>query len=530
MNLKRLLEPTWAPQGTLCDLPLEVFSDRGIESLVLDVDCTLLPRHSQVLPERVVRWVHDARQQFRLHLFSNNPSRRRIEAVANSFELPYAAGAGKPRRGPLRQVLEQLQLPAQQVALIGDRVFTDVLAGNRLGLFTVLVHPIGASGQASPRPAAARRTHPGALVRCTRGQRSAPVTQRTLVVKVGTSLLRAGDEFSASAAANLSAERQRGTRLVLVTSGAVGLGCNELGLAQRPQLVEELQAAAAIGQGQLMARYDAVFRPHGQTVAQVLLTRGDLASRRRFIKASRTLLQLLSWDVLPIINENDTLATEELRFGDNDTLSALVAVAIGADELLLLTDVDRLYSADPKENADARPIREVRDLDELNALDSAAGDGGRWGTGGMTTKLAAARIATASGIQVRLGNGRNPAVVRELLGGGDHGTRFLPSSEPIPDRKGWLAHALVPEADVLIDAGAEKALIEQGGSLLAVGVSGIEGSFEAQQPVRIRSSSGQELARGLSRCSSDRLQGVVVHRDQLVITAHLNRPTIPPRP
>ena len=137
MNLKRLLEPTWAPQGTLCDLPLEVFLDRGIQSLVLDVDCTLLPRHSQVLPERVVRWVHEARQQFRLHLFSNNPSRRRIEAVANSFELPYTAGAGKPRRGPLRQVLEQLQLPAQQVALIGDRVFT------------VLVHPIGAGGQAS---------------------------------------------------------------------------------------------------------------------------------------------------------------------------------------------------------------------------------------------------------------------------------------------------------------------------------------------------------------------------------------------
>ena len=356
------------------------------------------------------------------------------------------------------------------------------------------------------------------------------MTQRTLVVKVGTSLLRAGDEFLQALAANLSAERQRGTRLVLVTSGAVGLGCNELGLAQRPQLVEELQAAAAIGQGQLMARYDAVFRPHGQTVAQVLLTRGDLASRRRFIKASRTLLQLLDWDVLPIINENDTLATEELRFGDTATLSALVAVAIGANELLLLTDVDRLYSADPKANANARPIREVRDLDELNALDSAAGDGGRWGTGGMTTKLAAARIATASGIQVRLGNGRNPAVVRELLGGGDHGTRFLPSSEPIPDRKGWLAHALVPEADVVIDAGAEKALIEQGGSLLAVGVSSIEGSFEAQQPVRICNSSGQELARGLSRCSSDQVQGVVVHRDQMVITAHLSRPTIPPPP
>ena len=147
--MRRLLEPTWVATGSLCDLPLEVFFDQGIKALVLDVDCTLLPRHSQVMPECVVRWVHEARQQFRLHLFSNNPSRRRIETVANNFELPFTAGAGKPRRGPLRQVLEQLQLPAQQVALIGDRVFTDVLAGNRLGLFTVLVHPIGASGNAS---------------------------------------------------------------------------------------------------------------------------------------------------------------------------------------------------------------------------------------------------------------------------------------------------------------------------------------------------------------------------------------------
>lgn len=148
--MRRLLEPSWVSSGSLCDLPLEVFLDQGIKGLVLDVDCTLLPRHSQVLPECVVRWVHIARQQLQLHLFSNNPNRRRIAAVASSFELPYTAGAGKPRRGPLRQVLEQLQLPAEQVALIGDRVFTDVLAGNRLGLFTVLVRPVAADGRPCP--------------------------------------------------------------------------------------------------------------------------------------------------------------------------------------------------------------------------------------------------------------------------------------------------------------------------------------------------------------------------------------------
>jgi len=375
---------------------------------------------------------------------------------------------------------------------------------------------------------------------------------RTLVVKVGTSLLRGRqglntEAFVADLARHLSAECQRGNGVVLVTSGAVGLGCRELQHNQRPELVEELQAAAAIGQGQLMGLYDRAFRPHGQTVAQVLLTRGDLASRRRFLQASRTLQQLLEWGVVPIINENDTLATEELRFGDNDTLSALVAVAIKADELILLTDVDRLYSADPRSHADARPISVVRSLNELEALSKGAGDGGRWGTGGMTTKLAAARIATASGIAVRLADGRDPGLIEQLLQGASHGTRFLPSPEPISDRKGWLAHALVPQGQVQVDAGAERALLEQGASLLAVGVRSMEGDFDTQAPLRILGSGGQELGRGLSSCSSSTLQrilglrsgtisrtvdselnGVVVHRDQLVITAPPGGPTIPP--
>ena len=375
---------------------------------------------------------------------------------------------------------------------------------------------------------------------------------RTLVVKVGTSLLRGRqglntEAFVADLARHLSAERQRGNGVVLVTSGAVGLGCRELQHNQRPELVEELQAAAAIGQGQLMGLYDRAFRPHGQTVAQVLLTRSDLASRRRFLQASRTLQQLLEWGVVPIINENDTLATEELRFGDNDTLSALVAVAIKADELILLTDVDRLYSADPRSHADARPISVVRSLNELEALSKGAGDGGRWGTGGMTTKLAAARIATASGIAVRLADGRDPGLIEQLLQGASHGTRFLPSPEPISDRKGWLAHALVPQGQVQVDAGAERALLEQGASLLAVGVRSMEGDFDTQAPLRILGSGGQELGRGLSSCSSNTLQrilglrsgtisrtvdselnGVVVHRDQLVITAPPGGPTIPP--
>ena len=361
------------------------------------------------------------------------------------------------------------------------------------------------------------------------------------VIKVGTSLLRGSEGRGTEAviadlAASLSGLWQRGEPVALVTSGAVGLGCRALGHGQRPTELEALQAAAAVGQGRLMALYDQAFASHGRCVAQVLLTRGDLASRRRYQNACRTLQQLLTWGVTPVINENDTLATDELRFGDNDTLSALVAVAIGADELVLLTDIDSLYSGDPRSDAEARPIREVGSLAELEALAGVAKGGGRWGTGGMTTKLAAARIATASGIQVRLADGRDPAVLEELLAGGSPGTLFRPSPSPLEGRKGWLAHALLPKGSLRLDAGAERALVERGASLLAVGVRQVEGSFNRRDAVRLLSLDGRELGRGLCALSSEELRavmgrssaevrqsygpvgGAVVHRDHLVLT------------
>ena len=361
------------------------------------------------------------------------------------------------------------------------------------------------------------------------------------VIKVGTSLLRGSSgrstaEVIADLAAALSRRHQLGEQLVLVTSGAVGLGCAALSLPSRPTEVVSLQAAAAVGQGRLMGLYEAAFEAHGVPVAQVLLTRGDLASRRRYQNASSTFEQLLEWGVVPIVNENDTLATDELRFGDNDTLSALVAAAISAEELILLTDVDRLYSGDPRRDASARPIEEVRDLHELEQLSGAAGDGGQWGTGGMTTKLAAARIATSSGIRVHLGDGRDPAVVNGLLAGERLGTVFQPSAHPLPDRKGWLAHVLVPKGSITIDAGAERALLEHGASLLAVGIQAVEGRFSRRDAVRLLSEDGRELGRGLSALSSEELAQVIglssealqerlgpvgeeaVHRDHLVLT------------
>ena len=354
------------------------------------------------------------------------------------------------------------------------------------------------------------------------------------VVKVGTSVLRGAggrntEEVIADLAASLCSLWERGEPVVLVTSGAVGLGCTALGHGERPTELEGLQAAAAVGQGRLMTLYDQAFARHQRCVAQVLLTRGDLASRRRYQNACRTLEQLLAWGVTPVINENDTLATDELRFGDNDTLSALVAVAVQADELVLLTDIDSLYSGDPRSDADAQPISEVNNLAELEALSGVAKGGGRWGTGGMTTKLSAARIATASGIQVRLADGRDPAVLNALLAGEPRGTLFRPSETPLSDRKGWLAHALLPKGSITIDAGAERALLDQGASLLAVGVREVEGDFNRRDAVRLLSLDGRELARGLTAMDSDELQerkgqrGLVVHRDQLVITPGANR-------
>ena len=359
-------------------------------------------------------------------------------------------------------------------------------------------------------------------------------TPRRRVVKLGTSLLRGSDARTTAAvitdlATAIARAQQRGERLALVTSGAVGLGCHALGLERRPTAMAAIQAAAAIGQGQLMALYQDAFALRGLRVAQVLLTRGDLASRRRYQNACNTLEQLLDWGVVPVINENDTLATDELRFGDNDTLSALVAVAVAADELILLTDVDRLYSGDPRHDPEARPIAEVRDLAELNRLAGVAGAGGQWGTGGMTTKLAAARIATASGIRVRLADGRDPAVLETLLSpqNGNStlpGTVFQPAAMPLTSRKGWLAHALVPRGNLRVDAGAEQALCQRGASLLAVGISAVEGQFDRHDAVRLLAADGRELGQGISRLGSDELRpllgqsGVaVVHRDQLVL-------------
>ena len=349
------------------------------------------------------------------------------------------------------------------------------------------------------------------------------------VVKLGTSLLR-GDTAATieGYASGIAAAMGRGDQVVLVTSGAVGLGCQQLRLPRRPDAVVALQAAAATGQGYLMALYERAMAVHGISVAQVLLTRSDLADRRRYENASGTLQQLLAWGVLPVINENDALSSAELRFGDNDTLSALVAAAVGAHQLLLLTDVDRLYSSDPRLDVNAQPITDVHHPRDLKHLEAGAGNGGRWGTGGMTTKLAAARIATGSGVTVHLADGRDPARLSGLLEGDRGGTVFHPHPEPLGNRRSWLAHVLVPEGELCLDQGACQALMYRGASLLLVGVTAVKGEFDANQAVLLRDPDGQELGRGLCLLNSNQVRQalvgtsaeaspVVVHRDALVL-------------
>jgi glutamate 5-kinase len=368
---------------------------------------------------------------------------------------------------------------------------------------------------------------------------------QTLVVKIGTSSLTgtASGQFALSTLAGLVETlcnlRQQGHQVVLVSSGAVGIGCRRLHLSERPKTLAMKQAVAAVGQGRLMRIYDDLFSALNQPIAQVLLTRSDLAQRSRYVNSYRTFRQLLRLGVIPIVNENDTVAVEELKFGDNDTLSALVASLIGAQWLFLLTDVDRLYSADPRSNPAATPIVAIDRLADIQALKAAAGgQGSAWGTGGMVTKLEAAQIATTAGIRTVITDGRQPHNVARALAGEAVGTQFAPLPRPRGARKRWIAAGLAPAGRLRLDQGAAQAILTGGKSLLAAGVTQVEGNFEAQDAVVLCTAAGQDIARGIVNYSSGELRQIlgrkseeipailgyegadtVVHRDNLVIAA-----------
>lgn len=375
---------------------------------------------------------------------------------------------------------------------------------------------------------------------------------RRIVIKVGSSLLTgragAGGEggppvidgrsglhlpFLQRLAQQITALRASGREVALVTSGAVAAGVATLGI-ERPREIPRKQAAAAVGQSKLMHAYEEVFGVGDVQIAQVLITHEDLAHRGRFLNARDTLRALLEWRVLPIFNENDTVAVAEIKVGDNDNLSSLVASMIEADLLILLSDVAGLYDADPRSVPTAARIPVVRRIDAA-VRKLAGGAGTRAGTGGMITKIEAAERAAASGIPTVIAAGTEPAILQDIVAGRDVGTLFLPKAGRLGARKHWIAFTLKPAGRLLLDAGAARAIAEGKKSLLPRGVRSVEGRFGRGACVRLCDEGGREIARGLVAYGADdvrRLCGAqsrqiesilgytqgdeIVHRDDLV--------------
>lgn len=342
--------------------------------------------------------------------------------------------------------------------------------------------------------------------------RAALTQARRVVVKVGSSLLTDGGKaldprYLQKLASELSALRQQGLDVALVTSGAVAAGVSALGI-ERPKDIPRKQAAAAVGQSRLMHAYEEVFGPLQVKIAQVLVTHEDLSHRRRFLNARNTLTALFELSVLPIFNENDTVVVDEIKVGDNDNLSSLVATLIEADLLIILSDVAGLYDADPRQHPEAQRLAVVpRITAAVRRL--AGGAGSSAGTGGMITKLQAAERAAAVGISTVIADGRLPGVLQAICAGQDVGTLFQPGQERLAARKHWIAFTLKASGRLLLDAGAVRAVVTQGKSLLPRGVLSVQGRFERGALVVLCDAEGQEFARGLIGYAADEVRKVI---------------------
>ncbi|AFY71423.1 Glutamate 5-kinase [Thalassoporum mexicanum PCC 7367] len=409
---------------------------------------------------------------------------------------------------------------------------------------------------------------------------------QTIVIKIGTSSLTKPDTGDLRLAAiaqlvEVIVQLQRlGHRVVLVSSGAIGVGCTRLGMTDRPKRIEAKQAIAAVGQGRLIRIYDDFFAAFAQPVAQVLLTRNNLILRHHYIKVLNTFNELLQMSIVPIVNENDTIAIDEIKFGDNDTLSALVASLIEADWLFLLTDVDCLYSANPHQEETAVPISTVgyEQLQKLIGQDMGQDTGGdrpasgfdnqanrfeqsiaqapprptkqpsqtnhpnqsnKWGTGGINTKLTAAKIAATAGVKTVISLGSEPQRLLSILQGEQLGTTFEPLPRAVTARKRWIAYGLIPAGKLILDAGAVLALEKSGRSLLPAGITQVIGKFEITDAVSLCDPNGVEFARGIVNYNSgdiariagfnsqqipqllnldpNEFDGEVIHRDNMVL-------------
>jgi glutamate 5-kinase len=361
------------------------------------------------------------------------------------------------------------------------------------------------------------------------------------VVKVGSNVLTEDHGLNLKAIRSISRQICRlidgGIEVILVSSGAMASGIRKVGLDRRPDEIPKRQAIAAVGQAGLIMAYEKAFVRYHRKVAQILLTGDDLNNRKRYLNARNTLRMLLSWQVVPIINENDTVMTEEIQFGDNDNLAAMITLLMDADILVNLTDIDGLYTKDPRTSPDADFIPLVSTIGE--DIKKIAGDiPGALGTGGMLSKINAAKKVTTAGIPMVIANGGRPDVLKKLFSGKDVGTFFAPKTKKLKSRKCWIAFTLKPKGVIRIDDGAAEAIVNRGKSLLPSGIVGVEGEFSVGAPVEFRKTNDEILGTGLVNYSSTDIRKImglksnqiknclgqkpyddVIHRDNLAVTA-----------
>ncbi len=366
-------------------------------------------------------------------------------------------------------------------------------------------------------------------------ERAELAAARRVVVKIGSRLLAESPAGRPAAIADqVAVLRRRGVEVVIVSSGAIAMGVKALRLPARPADLPGLQAAAAVGQSRLMQHWQHAFAPHDLLIGQVLLTHDDLGDRRRFLSARLTLRALLDRGVVPIINENDTVAVEEIKFGDNDQLAALVSSLVSADALVILTDVDGVW------DARGQRIPVVRDVEREAAPVAGKSVGDGVGSGGMASKVQSARTVTRLGIPAVVAPGREPQILGQVLAGADRGTVFLPGhtggARPVSQRKHWIAYGPRPTGRLHVDDGARRALVEAGKSLLPRGITAVEGEFDAGETVSVVAADGTELARGLAAYDAAALRRIrglhssdfeatlgyrsldeAIHRDDLVL-------------
>ncbi len=363
---------------------------------------------------------------------------------------------------------------------------------------------------------------------------------KRVVVKVGSAVLTMGSGLNHNVLENLAKElsflRKSGREVILVSSGAVAAGRKKLAIDSPILRMREKQAAAAVGQSRLMRFYDDLFERYEQQVAQVLLTHDDLAHRDRYLNVRNTICTLLEWGIVPIINENDTVSVKELRFGDNDTLGAMITNLIDADVFICLTDVDGLYTGNPSNDNSASRVHTVAEVNE--AVENMAGNicDSNLGTGGMRSKIIAAKMVAVRGGCSFIGPGREPGVLQKLFGGELVGTFFLPQEEKMASRKHWIAYTLRPKGYLVLDSGACRALVQQGKSLLPSGIREVRGEFGLGDPVHCLDKDGTAIAAGLVSYSSSEIDKIhghhtsdiddilgykdsdeVIHRDNLVM-------------